>query len=804
MADNNLTGTQGHEKEVVTVEGLKSSMQEYKSQYGTIVTLSSKPTAATLTYQHNGKTYDFHVGDEVRVPDSENASEGSNGYVYYKLYDIVEQTGGQKTAYWDLGGSGGTGNVQATIKVALKEVVNDVERQSGTDIMGAEVTLYNVTDSVAVGSQQWAGTELVWRKLTPMKDYRLDFQAVLGQQPQSITIQQIGIGEEQQRQASYRYDEYTASITSNQTDKTAISAAKVTVEYGEQSALLGNGETLMVSEGTTVAAIAAGYVKGYAVTPQLTGKTVVAAYEATTTTVTILSNQQSDATIGALRATVAWTYDGHTESDTLTAATAQVLVPTGVTPMVTFPEAPTGYSRTISQDGLTATYQTTLVTVSVSQQDGQDADIEGATVTVTDQTAEAQVTPAGGVYMIPTGHTYQVAVSTVQGYTTPTHTALVAANAAEQVQMTYVYNPIEFGYIILDQTSSDPTTKVLDENGKTYSQGYQRPSVIDSIRRDSHCYVGTFANNVMHLKQLDDTDGTKYADGTSAASDIASTSKDVFMRLPEFYTKATQVETDKWKIEFAYGGNPGTGWKKWGGNDLIGKYKGYDASSKLYSISGVASTANISQADFKSHARAKGTGFSIVKWRHQNIMAILFYAYYGHTNCQQLLGTGANSRNRVTGQKNSLGMTDTTSSNGNTNNIVFWGLENWWGDLYEWVDNVVVNNHTWTITEDDNTTRTIQSSAMASGNDTTIYPSKFILGDDLDVIAAAGQSGGSDSQGYCDGQYYTSSNSRVVARSCSDAFTYGGVAFVYAFTDSSYSYSYRGSRLAFTGAIEIS
>lgn len=416
------------------------------------------------------------------------------------------------------------------------------------------------------------------------------------------------------------------------------------------------------------------------------------------------------------------------------------------------------------------------------------------------------------------GDTYTVECSDVDGFITPESTEYTAQYEGERsITLTYEKKTVVSDYIILDQTSSDPTTKVLDSAGRSYSNGYTRPAVIDQIRAASHCYVGTFASNKMTLKQLSDTDGTKYADGTSAASDIASTSKDVFMRLPIFFTRTTQVETDKWKIEFAFdpsqvGANgqivsttsavpAGTGWKQWGGNDLIGKYKGYDASSKLYSISGVASTASISQANFKSHARAKGTGFSIVKWRHQNIMAILFYAYYGHTNCQQLIGTGANSRNRVTGQKNSLGMTDTTASNGNTDNIVFWGLENWWGDLYELVDNVVANNPTWTITEDDGTTRNI---TVTSTRGAWLYPSKFVLGDDLDVVAAPGQSGGSDSQGYCDGQYHTGTDSRVVARSCSRASTYGGVAFVDASYDSSYAYSSFGSRLAFIGEIAIS
>ena len=378
-----------------------------------------------------------------------------------------------------------------------------------------------------------------------------------------------------------------------------------------------------------------------------------------------------------------------------------------------------------------------------------------------------------------------------------------------QVQMTT-------GYIILDQTSSDPTTKVVDESGNTYSS-YSRPAVIDAIRAASHCYVGTFANNKMTLKQLDDSDGTKYVDGTSAATDIATTGKDVFMRLPFFFTRVSQYATDKIKIEFAFDPNQtvtttaqpdGSGWRQWGGNDLIGKYEAYETNNMTYSKSGVDSTGSVSQANMKSHARARGTGFTLVKWRHQNLMAILFYAYYGHTNCQTLIGRGANAYNgstRTTGLKNSLGMTDTTSANGNTDNIVFWGLENWWGCKYEWVDNVVVNAGTWIITEDDGTTRTLTggTDVMAAAG-SWVYPSKFVLNDDLDVIGASGQTGGSDSTGYCDGQYIANQSSSVVARSCTYADAEGGVAFVGAGSNSSYTGTYRGSRLAFTGTIEIS
>ena len=929
MADNNSnnetiqSGTQGHEKEAVNVEDLKATMQEYKSKFDTLVTMSEAPTSSTLTYTHNGKTYPFKIGDEVRVPDADNASEGANGYVYYKLYDI--QNG---TAYWDLGGSGGSGGgALGKVKVYLKDIINDVENLSPS-FAGVVVTLTNTSDagSTPVTKTLSAGEKsVVFTKVTPLKNYSVSVAQLDAQHttPAAQTITNLAIGEEKELTFNYEADEYTAVISSNQgASDEVVGSAWVRAQYtlGGQtvnSSNLTNGQTWKVPHGVTLSVAASSNVTGYSKQTGVdtTNKLLTAAYS--TTKVNLQMVGVVSGTEGAFPTGAAGTvkYSGGADQ-VLEDNSSLALVPTGTAFVIDYAAVasygtPAQYSATAAGTQMTApkaAYTYGMLTVNVTNNDQDDTDLakvkvyitigsgseeevtgtianhvktfqkaivpgtqysirygevegydtpatvsgtmpaagtetltaeyhterlsvslsadEGApnlttvTITVKNASDDSVLTTATGSltnYKIPFGVTYKVSLSSVEGYTTPADvTKDWTDTQAKSLALMYEKITVVTDYIILDQTSSDPTKKVLDSAGRTYSNGYTRPAVIDQIRAASHCYVGTFASNKMTLKQLSDTDGTKYADGTSAASDIASTSKDVFMRLPIFYTRTTQVETDKWKIEFAFdpsqvGANgqivsttsavpAGTGWKKWGGNDLIGKYKGYDASSKLYSISGVASTASISQADFKSHARAKGTGFSIVKWRHQNIMAILFYAYYGHTNCQQLLGTGANSRNRVTGQKNSLGMTDTTSSNGNTDNIVFWGLENWWGDLYEWVDNVVANNPTWTITEDDGTTRTI---TVTSNKDAWIYPSKFVLGDDLDVAAAPGQSGGSDSQGYCDGQYHSSSSSRVVARSYVNASAVGGVACVDANLDSSSTRAHLGSRLAFTGAIEI-
>ena len=142
-------------------------------------------------------------------------------------------------------------------------------------------------------------------------------------------------------------------------------------------------------------------------------------------------------------------------------------------------------------------------------------------------------------------------------------------------------------------------------------------------------------------------------------------------------------------------------------------------------------------------------------------------------------------------------MTDTTSSNGNADDVKFWGIENWWGDKYEWVDNVDVSDRKWTVKD---LTGAAKRSNLAAGT-ANGYITKLMLSENLDMIPTAA-SGGSDTTYFCD-YYYQSTGSRVVARSNGSANTIGGVACVCASYDSSYTYGSIGSRLAFSGEIEI-
>lgn len=336
--------------------------------------------------------------------------------------------------------------------------------------------------------------------------------------------------------------------------------------------------------------------------------------------------------------------------------------------------------------------------------------------------------------------------------------------------------------ILLDQTITDPATMIT----KVYDDGG-----IGLIRANSHRYVCKLVDGVMQAKQLQDGNGTLYVDGTTA--DLTGAEGDVMMKLPEFYYRARSEETDKWYIDFVYGGQPDDSYKHWDGKDFIGVYEAYVADSNVYSRSGVTPSANISQIDFKAYARNRGEGYTLVKWKHHCIMAFLFYAEYLNTNSQAICGAGTSAQ-KNTGQTDLLGMEDTRAGvNGDTQSINFFGLENWWGNKFEWVDNVVADNRVWSITEDDESVRMV-SAGLKDG-----YISTLLVGEYLDATPTAAL--GTADTGLCD--YYVQNNNvgLVVTRSNNLAVPNGGISYVGTYAPSNGGTG-DSSRLAYRGEYE--
>lgn len=389
------------------------------------------------------------------------------------------------------------------------------------------------------------------------------------------------------------------------------------------------------------------------------------------------------------------------------------------------------------------------------------------------------------------GVKYYVSVPNIDGYSvTGESLEYTASQQVRAINIEYV----KYDEITIDQTVTDPNTMISgDVNGTT----------LQWIRNNTHRYVAKkTGDGQVTICQLSDNNTTKFHDGLTSSSDyISNINYDVFVRIPRFWYKATETTTNIWKIAFANTKQFGS-WKEWDGNDLIGAYEGQVYGSALYSRSGVVSTGETSQTNFKAYARQKGTGYTLVKWKHHCIVGVLYYALYGNTNCQATIGSGTNSYTKNTGTTNSLGMHDTSASGtGNSNSINFLGLENWWGNKYEFIDNVVFNkssaSYKYTISEDDGSTREIETTTSTSWQ----YPKVMVFGENLDLAMKRGTSSASTTTGFCDGQYISSSTDRVVLRSGYYSYANGGVASLGADHSASSAGTGIGSRLAFRGTI---
>ena len=249
---------------------------------------------------------------------------------------------------------------------------------------------------------------------------------------------------------------------------------------------------------------------------------------------------------------------------------------------------------------------------------------------------------------------------------------------------------------------------------------------------------------------------------------------------------------------------------------MVGVYEALLKDDFLFSVSGVVSTGNVSTADFKVYARNRGTGWQLVDYEMSKDVANLFFAKYGERDSQGVCGYGTSSNGRSNGATNATGMTDTHSKIGaptdnsayvtvdgvekNISSPCVMGYENWQGNKAEWMDKIDFNkttvNYRWTIELSDGSIRELQGPKQTGD----LYPKCVIHGRYMDTMVAL--AGGSTSTYYYDNCYQAGSTARVVYRSSSHAYAYGGVSYAYANNDSAYVSANIGSRLAFRGNIK--
>ena len=366
--------------------------------------------------------------------------------------------------------------------------------------------------------------------------------------------------------------------------------------------------------------------------------------------------------------------------------------------------------------------------------------------------------------------------------------------------------------LITSETSFDGETI---DNTKFGYEAEPTENVISWIRANSHIYVGRMVLNEetnkheMYLRQLDDYDCNKFVDGTDASAyieDVRNEGWDVFLKLPKFWYFC---EEDDKGLVMRFKDTEDVNYHVWDESQLIGIYEATVIDNKVHSISNKASTGNINQQTFKQYSRNRNNdlnldaqeGYRLVTFEMHSMMAWLFYGYYGDANCQAICGSGTSSSEKDTGTRNNMGIVeDTNNVNGNQGSIKFWGLENWWGNKAEWLDNLqtIDGAGKTKIMNFDETTRLEETFHNTGGNCITAfkYNSEGLL------VVDTTTNDGTYYTYYCDG-FLLGGSGCVGFRSYYSAFPYGGVGCLYLYHGPSYANAYVGSRLAYCGKFFI-
>ena len=203
---------------------------------------------------------------------------------------------------------------------------------------------------------------------------------------------------------------------------------------------------------------------------------------------------------------------------------------------------------------------------------------------------------------------------------------------------------------------------------------------------------------------LSATDSTKKADGSAAIID--GTDGNVMVEIPKFWYKYENVGgVHKWLISDA----AQTGYEVHpafirGGVEKSFRYycayQGYTLSTKLISGSGRVPTANKTRATFRTEAAANGTGWSQIDWNLLIAVQLLYLVEYANFNTQAMLGQGITSGSvytAITGSSNSLGNASSPSTNTDTQFMSYRGIENWYGQIYKFIDGVNVNSRVYYV-----------------------------------------------------------------------------------------------------------
>lgn len=273
---------------------------------------------------------------------------------------------------------------------------------------------------------------------------------------------------------------------------------------------------------------------------------------------------------------------------------------------------------------------------------------------------------------------------------------LGAANKNTANRLSTAPQPFKIFGVRIDLTNSNPASAVTytdDAVGMTAGS-----SAWDSMAIFKDIKPCVLKNGVVQY-YLNPNDFTKKADG-SAADITSGNDGDVMIEIPK---TGFSITTNGNYIDVKVTGNPNNAAFKYYAHSraaegdrqklYIGAYKGYkDGSNKLRSLSGKAPTVSQTIGTFRTQAQANGSGYDMLSFYPLTLIQCLYLIKYKNLDSQTALGQGytGGPTAQSTGATNTAGMCYGSTST--TSRIKLFGLEDFWGNIREWIDGLFSNS----------------------------------------------------------------------------------------------------------------